>query len=360
MFELLEPGALYATPRVCAIAVIASGAPKLARSRLNFAPRDVLVRQRALAAVRRAVAARFSTCLVPRWYTLPPVVSLVDGAAGLYSATWTPRNTSSQVTIAATAVAPGFVAATAQIARQVKPNAAPVISPNAVLHIFDPQIGGALAPGTVVQIYGDSLAAQPGQPPTIPLPNSFGGTSVLIGGIESPLFYVAPGQINAQVPFELAAGRQYQVIINANGALSTPVPIQLDPVSPRRCWLLSGQIIAQHPDYSLVLDTSPAKPGEIIVLYVAGMGKTDNPAVTSGSGSPGLLPGDKFAHPLIDPALTLDGVPMKINFSGLTPGAVGLYQVNFQVPLDATDGNHEVVLSQSGATGNKTLLPVHK
>jgi uncharacterized protein (TIGR03437 family) len=90
------------------------------------------------------------------------------------------------------------------------------------------------------------------------------------------------------------------------------------------------------------------------------MGKTDNPAVTSGSGSPGLLPGDKFAHPLIDPALTLDGVPMKINFSGLTPGAVGLYQVNFQVPLDATDGNHEVVLSQSGATGNKTLLPVHK
>jgi uncharacterized protein (TIGR03437 family) len=183
---------------------------------------------------------------------------------------------------------------------------------------------------------------------------------VLIGGIESPLFYVAPGQINAQVPFELAPGKQYQVIINANGALATPVPIQLNPVAPGVVGFLSGQTIAQHPNFNLVTDASPAKPGEIIVLYVAGMGSTDSPVVATGAGSPGLSPGDKLAHPLIAPVVTLDGVPMNIFFAGLTPGAVGLYQVNFQVPQNATDGNHEIVVSQPGVPGNKTLLPVHQ
>jgi uncharacterized protein (TIGR03437 family) len=43
---------------------------------------------------------------------------------------------------------------------------------------------------------------------------------VLIGGIAAPLFHVAPGQINAQIPFELTAGNQCQVQVNNSGALS--------------------------------------------------------------------------------------------------------------------------------------------
>src|SRR6202521_89320 len=58
------------------MAVIALGAPKLARSRLNFAPRYVLLRHKLVAAMRKAVAARFSTWRLPRWYTLPPVILL--------------------------------------------------------------------------------------------------------------------------------------------------------------------------------------------------------------------------------------------------------------------------------------------
>src|ERR1700730_13864506 len=58
------------------MAVIALGAPRLARSRLNFAPRYVLLRHKLVAAMRKAVAARFSTWRLPRWYTLPPVILL--------------------------------------------------------------------------------------------------------------------------------------------------------------------------------------------------------------------------------------------------------------------------------------------
>src|ERR1700685_4061064 len=58
------------------MAVIALGAPKLERSRLNFAPRYVLLRHKLVAAIRKAVAAGFSTWRLPRWYTLPPVILL--------------------------------------------------------------------------------------------------------------------------------------------------------------------------------------------------------------------------------------------------------------------------------------------
>ena len=69
----------------------------------------------------------------------------------------------------------------------------------------------------------------------------------------APLYYVSPGQINAQVPFELSAGKQYQVIVNANGALSTPNPISLSAVRGARNRRRSRRalIIAQHLDGSV-------------------------------------------------------------------------------------------------------------
>src|SRR6185437_299953 len=103
------------------------------------------------------------------------------------------------------------------IAGKVTPNAAPVLAPNGTLDIFHPLVGGGLGPGNIVQIYGTSLASQQQAPITLPLPTTVAGTQVLIGGIASPLFYVSPGQVNAQIPFELETGKQYQVIVSANG-----------------------------------------------------------------------------------------------------------------------------------------------
>src|SRR5262249_15383500 len=84
----------------------------------------------------------------------PLSLALADRAAGLYSGTWTPRHTTSQITIAARATAPGFVAATTQINGQVAPNAAPALNPGGTLHIFNPQVGGSVGPGNIIQIYG--------------------------------------------------------------------------------------------------------------------------------------------------------------------------------------------------------------
>jgi len=285
----------------------------------------------------------------------PLQLSRTDATSGNYSATWTPRNASTQITISARATATGFPAAIQQITGQVTPKSTPLLTPNGTLNAFSPVVGAAIAPGTIIQIYGSNLAGQAGTASAIPLPNKINSTSVLIGGLQAPLYYVSPGQINAQVPFELSAGSQYQVIVNANGALSTPNPIQLSPDAPGIAVFTAGQVIAQHLDGSLVQETSPAAPGEIIVFYAAGLGQT-NQTIDSGTASPS----GNLAEPLDTPTLTVGGIPVtNILFAGLTPTLVGLYQVDFQVPATAPNGDLQMILTQATGDSNTTVLPVH-
>jgi len=290
----------------------------------------------------------------------PLALNATDASSGTYSGTWTPRNTTSQVVITVRATAAGLPAATVQTLGQVTPSAAPLLTQNGTLNAFAiaPEPGVPIAPGTIVQIYGANLAGQTTSASTIPLPGSINQTSVIIGGLMAPLYFVSPGQINAQVPFELAAGNPYQVIVSANGALSTPNAIQLTSDAPGIAQFAAGQAIAQHlSDNSLITETSPAKPGENIVFYVAGMGLT-NPGVASGIASPSTnLPA------LLDAAtLTLNGAPIppaNILFAGLTPTLVGLYQIDFQVPANAPNGDLPLVLTQTSGVSNSTILPVH-
>ena len=53
-------------------------------------------------------------------------------------------------------------------------------------------------------------------------------------------------QVNAQVLFELPAGQPYQVIVNANNALTTPQSFQAGAASPGLAVLPSGYVEAGH------------------------------------------------------------------------------------------------------------------
>jgi uncharacterized protein (TIGR03437 family) len=288
----------------------------------------------------------------------PLILPAADTTTGTYTTTWTPRNTGQQVAITVTASAKNFPTATTKIAGQVTPNAAPLLTPNGTLNAFAiaAEPGVPFAPGMIVQIYGSNLASQAASGGVIPLPTSINQTSVSIGGMDAPLYYVSPGQINAQIPFELTPGNPYQLVVNANGALSTPSPIQLASDAPGIAQYAAGQAIAQHvSNNSLITETSPAMPGEYVVFYVAGMGVT-SPAVSSGTASPSAnLPS------LLDaPTLTLNGAPVtNVLFAGLTPTLVGLYQVDFQVPMNAPNGDLPLVLTQTSGVTASTILPVH-
>jgi uncharacterized protein (TIGR03437 family) len=284
----------------------------------------------------------------------PLALTLADPRSGYYAGTWTPRSVSSQVTINARASAPGLLAVTAQIAGSVTPNTAPVLSAHSTLHLFNPEVGAALAPGTLVQITGTALSGSSATAPAgTALPSVLNGTQVILGGTPIPIQSVTPSVITAQVPFDLQSGMQYQIIVSANGALTTPDTLQLSIASPGVSTGTAGVLTAYHLAGTAVTEALPAAPGEVLYLLGAGLGATDTP-VPDGALSPASPP----ANAIDVPTLTINGEQSAISFAGLQPGAVGIYQVNFTVPTDAPGGDLTLVLSQNGVPSNSAVLPV--
>jgi uncharacterized protein (TIGR03437 family) len=179
---------------------------------------------------------------------------------------------------------------------------------------------------------------------------------VSIGGLQAPLFSVSPGQVTAQIPFELTPGQTYQVIVSNDGALSTPESIQTIAATPGVDALPSGYANARHAsDSSAITDASPARPAESVVIYLAGMGLTTVP-IDSGGASPLSPP----AQTVDTPTIALNSEPVSFRFSGLTPGLAGLYEIVLDVPADAQDGDLLLVVSQNGFRGSPVILPVHQ
>ena len=222
------------------------------------------------------------------------------------------------------------------------------------MNIYNPLTAAALAPGTLVQISGTALSSG-NSSAMAPLPNSLSGTSVVIGGLPAALSSATPGLLTAEIPTALAPGMQYQVIVSANGALTTPMTIQLSGTDPGVSTGMGGLLTAYHASGMAISESSPAAPGETIILLAAGLGLTDTPV---GDGIAG--PSAPLANALDMPAVTINNEAAVIAFAGLQPGAVGLYQVNVQVPADAANGDLTLILSQDGNPSNSAILPVKK
>ena len=77
------------------------------------------------------------------------------------------------------------------------------------------------APGEIVSVFGTGLAASAESASSVPLPDTLGGVSASINGVEAPLYYVSPGQINLQVPYAIAAGTTAVLTVTYNGLSAT-------------------------------------------------------------------------------------------------------------------------------------------
>ncbi|MBI2818920.1 MAG: hypothetical protein HYX73_02985 [Acidobacteria bacterium] len=214
---------------------------------------------------------------------------------------------------------------------------------------------GAVAPGSIIAIFGTNLAATTAFAQTLPLPATLEGTSVTIGGINAPLFYVSPLQIYAQVPFELADGEILLTVRNALSA-SPPVSIFLQSADPGIFTADSSGVgpaaITHNSNQRLVTAENPATLGEFVQIFSTGLGRV-LPAVASGQPA--------GSNPLSDTTLlvtvTMNGVSAPVSFKGLAPGFVGLYQVNAQVP-EIAPGVAQVVLTIDGVASPSVKMPV--
>jgi uncharacterized protein (TIGR03437 family) len=284
----------------------------------------------------------------------PQTMQLIDSQSGFYATTWAPANAGSQVAIGATANAPNLQPASVLISGKVTANSVPALSANSVLSTLNPVVGAPLAPGGAVQIFGSGLAATAVSTDVIPLPSTFNQTTVIVGGIAAPLYYLSNGQVNAQLPMQLTPGQQYQVVVSANGALTLPDTINVVPVSPGLASFPDSNIIAQHADFTLVDASHPAVPGETVLLYLVGMGVT-TPWMNEGAAGPQAEP---LARVAVQPTVTIDRQPSMVWYAGLAPGGVGDYQINCVVPSGIHSGLVDVVVTQNGVASNIARLPV--
>jgi uncharacterized protein (TIGR03437 family) len=287
-----------------------------------------------------------------------PTLTLRAGTQmGTYSTTWQAGAVTPQMVVTVHAEAGSLQPATAQLIGTINPNTAPVLFKNGTVNVFNRVSGGALAPGTIVEVYGTGLASSTATPGMLPLPTIFNGTIIVMGGSQVPLYYLSDGQLDAEIAVDLPANQQHAVVVSANGALTLPDQIDVVPVQLGVAAYADGHVIAQHgADFSYVTASSPAKPGEVLVIYLSGMGPT-NPAVKSGDPAPGAEP---LARVTLAPTVTVDSQNADVGFAGLSPGFVGLYQVNFTVPPAAKNGDLTLVIVQNGVTANITKLPVAK
>lgn len=286
-----------------------------------------------------------------------PLSLLGNGQNGTYSASWQPGTVTSQMVVTLNATSGALQPASVQLNGGIAQNQSqpPVLTPNGTLHNLNPVVGAPLAPGTIVEVFGTGLgpptAVEPG---VIPLVNTFDNTYVLVGPYQAPLFYLSSGQLDIMLPAELDPTQQYPVVVSVNNAITLPDTLNIVPATPGVAAFADGGIIAQHTDYSLVTAASPAKPGEVIIMYLAGLGAT-KPSVASGQPAPSTPP---LAEVVLPVTVTVANQNAVVDFAGLTPGSAGLYQIDFQVPTNAGSGNLKVVVTQNGLSSNTTTLPV--
>jgi uncharacterized protein (TIGR03437 family) len=208
-------------------------------------------------------------------------------------------------------------------------------------------------------VFGDFFVSTPVSATGLPLPSSVSGLSLQFDSSTSaPLFFVSGGQVNLQVPWELAGQSRANLTATLNGQTGAAQTVNLAPFAPAIFTMNaqgSGQGAILDASNRLADSSNPATPGSTVLqIFCTGLGPVTSQPPT---GSPAPL--TSLAHTTTTPTVTIAGVPADVSFSGLAPGYVGLYQVNAQVPPGlAANASAPVVISMPGATSNTVTIAV--
>jgi uncharacterized protein (TIGR03437 family) len=213
----------------------------------------------------------------------------------------------------------------------------PAIAPNTWVEIN----GAGLAPA------GDSRTWQSSDFVNSKMPTELDGVSVTVNGKSAFIYYISPTQVNILTPPDAIAG-PVQVVVTNRATAGAAFTAQAQSLSPSFFVFNGGPYVAAtHPNGSLIGpatlypgSTTPAKPGETIVLYANGFGSTSTPVVSGSTTQSGSL------SPL--PAIKIGGIAATVQFAGLV--AVGQYQFNVVVPSSLANGDQSITATYSGQT----------
>jgi len=232
---------------------------------------------------------------------------------------------------------------------------------------------GSFAAGIYMSIFGSNLApgtrlwnASDFRGGNI-LPTSLDGVSVTVNGTAAYVQYISSGQVNVIVP-DMAPATGVPVVIKYAGLPDVTSWVQIRDAAPAFFTWPTGTAdagryaVAQHADSTNIGKlglfpnlaarfTTPARPGETIVLYGTGFGPTTPVAPT------GLI-ADK-GYPLNPfPLATVGGRTATVAYAGIVASLSSVYQVNLVLPADLPDGDWPVVVNVGGTASAPVLLTV--
>jgi len=250
---------------------------------------------------------------------------------------------------------------------ELSPAAAPSLRPVAPVvsaASFQPRI----APGSWISLFGQNLA-----PPGVSriwtsadivdgvLPRSLEGVSVTVNDRPAAVYFVSPQQVNVQAPDDEAQGMVEVRLTTATGTAAATVNLSalapgvfaLPPHGYRYPAAVhaDGTLAAPAGLYGGDTATRPAKPGDILMLFATGLGRTELPVA---AGRTLLSP-----SPLADPTalrVRVGNIEAQVLWAGIV--APGLYQINLAIP-ELPSGEHSLTVELAGAASQPNLyLPI--
>jgi uncharacterized protein (TIGR03437 family) len=236
-----------------------------------------------------------------------------------------------------------------------------------------------LAPSTYASIFGQNLSTtNPGRgwtaadfnmnaDGTLDMPTSLDGTSVTIGGAAAYINYISPIQINIITPPNVV-GNNLPVVVTVNGQVSTAFSVNMQNIAPSFfTWQPATSdygkyLIAQHADFTNIGKvglfpgtsasfTTPAAPGETIILYGTGFGPTSPPI-------PDGIETDKVYSLSPTPTATFGNASATVVFGGLIPPFSQVYQFNVTIPSNALNGDSPLIVTVNGTQSVSGLITV--
>jgi len=229
----------------------------------------------------------------------------------------------------------------------------PVNNPSGTVNGASFAPGVAVAPGSIASDFGSGFPAA-----------NYQAVKLRLDGFPAFVFGVSSGQINFQVPWELAGQSQGTLAVSVGGATSIPGTVGLATYSPgifstdssgrgQGAVLLAGTAFVAAASGTFP-GARPVTRGDFISIFCTGLGPVTNQPKSGGPAS-----SDPLSVTTATPTVTIGAVEAPVVFSGLAPYFVGLYQINAQVPASAPTGDAvPLALNIGGLNSNTVTIAV--
>lgn len=150
----------------------------------------------------------------------------------------------------------------------------------------------------------------------------------------------------------------HQVTVTTSAGTSSAATVTVGTYGPAFFSWPNNQVVATYQDFTYAVangtfsgtTTTPAKPGDTIILWGTGFGPT-NPTYLQGEETPS----NATYNTATLPTVTINNVSATVYGAALAPGFAGLYQVAIQVPASLGNGNWPVVATIGGVSSPNGL-----